>query len=233
MEWPEPNSGRLPAYQFAEDQVVQDQVRAYIRGPWRSDSYPITWKEEPPSGQVGIAVILESPHESEYDPVSYAPLAPLNNLDSRCKFLRRIGDILNRIAELGVTIPQGDVVLCNPVPYQASLARLYRVRRPYPLEQITQEVWRNIYSIHAVRTDFRVRLACHYRPALIINACTSRLQNRVHSTLKALVSGGYLNADLARAFHPAAWNRRQATIDSISVDGPIRQHRIGMATMTR
>jgi hypothetical protein len=140
MDWSTPHSGSLPGYQFAEDQAVQDQVRAHIRSPWSSDFYPITWKEEPPSGEVGIAVVLESPHEDEYDLVSRAPLAPLNNIASRCKFLRRIGDILNHIAAKGIAIPEGDVVLCNPVPYQASLARLYKVRQPYPINQITKEV---------------------------------------------------------------------------------------------
>ncbi len=226
MLWPESHSGYLPEYQFAEDQVVQDQVRAHIRGPWSSNFYPITWKEERPSGEAGIAVVLESPHEDEYDSVSRAPLAPLNNINSRCKFLRRIGDILNHVAAKGITIPEGDVVLCNPVPYQASLARLYKVREPYPIDQITKEVWRAIYCIQAIRTDFRVRLAIHYRPTLIINACTSRFQKRVQRTLRALVARGYLNATLVRVPHPVTWDYPQKTLSKISLDGTIRQRRM-------
>lgn len=233
VSWSATHSGRLPEYQFAEDQVMQDQVRAHIRGPWSSGVYPITWKEEPPSGEVGIAVILESPHEREYDPVSRAPLAPLNNVDSRCKFLRRIGEILDHVAADGVAIPEGDVVLCNPVPYQASLARLYSEPQPYPLDQVTKGVWRSIYRIHAVRADFRARLAICYRPALVINACTSRVQDRVHATLKALVSRGYLSAKLVRVFHPAKWDYRQTTLGSIRIDDPIRQRRFGMTQLTR
>lgn len=199
---------RLPDSQFSADQVMPDQVRATWNGP----KMPMSWNESRAAGTAGTVVILESPHIDEYDPNTRRPIAPLNNQSARANFQSLLGKVLGKIAAKGVTIPHGNIVLCNPVPYQASLARLYRAPRVLPWPQIRNRVWRTLFNIPALEACFCARLVTTYRPQMVINACTSSLKPRVRRTVEGYIASSQLTARYAEVYHPSDWSKGKAHV---------------------
>lgn len=198
----------IPGSQFHDDKRVKDICRAV----WQDGQVVDTqWRHR--TGRGGIVVILESPHKDEYTKdESFEPLIPLNGTRSVQRFFLHLGEILGAIARQGVTIPNGDVVLCNPVQWQTSLHRLTQTH--FLVSEIRDVVWSRIYAIGAVQAFFEARLKS-YQPRLIINACTGSLDHpgpkqAVQQTLTRLWEKGDLEAALAATHHPSVWMERTA-----------------------
>lgn len=154
-----------------------------------------------------LVLLVESPHRSEYDR-SHRPRQPLNNGRTRRRIETDLpGVILQAQRDLGRNFDGCDVVLSNPVRFQASLHRLMDKRelRKRPKgrrglqRDVRDETWLALFGTPEIRDDFRSRIAS-YEPALIILAPT----RGVEPTLLDFVRGQgwrYVRLDS----HPSAW----------------------------
>lgn len=176
----------------------------------------------------GIVILLESPHKGEYDD-KFKRIAPLQ---SRELFKDHLAEVLKEVARHGADIPHGDITLCNPVRYQASLHRLIKNPRTKvdgkfktPLSQsqldaIRDLIWEELFRVDIVHRDFISRL-CSYQPRLVINCVTDKLKGHVQEVLRHLVVQGCLNCDIAVASHPAAWIPNGPFLRSVRVMGRV------------
>ena len=93
-------------------------------------------------------------------------------------------------------------MLCNPVPFQASLARV--LTSTTLNEKIRDMVWGELYSIDIVHDYFVSRL-CAYSPSLVLSCCTKTVGGHILESLNYLRRVGQISCELATAFHPVAW----------------------------
>lgn len=113
-----------------------------------------------------IILILESPHRDEYCSCleKLCPLAPAQGSTGR--------SIENMMMIGAETFRKNRLILCNPVPWQASLGSLHERSLSSPEgKKIRDEVWIAIWNADGVKANFQGRLK-DYKPRLIINACT-------------------------------------------------------------
>jgi hypothetical protein len=123
-----------------------------------------------------IVLVVESPHSHEYDE-NFVPIAPAQGStgDNIHKHIIGIIDRHNRL-----NLPDGDydLIICNPVQFQASLFHLHKIplrSKEFDVTAVRNKVWRAIYNLD--KNTFYQRLTT-YAPAAIINACTSNLRKR-------------------------------------------------------
>jgi hypothetical protein len=195
----------IPADQFRDDRRVKDACRAV----WR-DGAVIDREARQYTSPGGTVVILESPHKDEYSKDgTFEPLIPLNGTRSTQRFFQFLGPIFEAIEARGGTVPEGDVILCNPIQWQTSLHRITKAN--FLVSEIRDEVWSRVWSIGAVQAHFEARLRS-YRPGLIINACTGHidhgLKKTVQQTIDRLLAGGVLTCGSAATHHPSVWADR-------------------------
>lgn len=199
---------RVPTDHFLWSRRVNDEVVLTRRGRDFIET-PETWAEEVPIPNCAV-VVLESPHRCEYAVVGgqFSPVGPLRNVQSRNRFLAHIQPLL---AARGLLQNCGGVILCNPVPYQASMDRLMEPDTPLQ-DAIRNAVWKALFNA-GFCTDFVRRLTL-YNPAVIINACTYDLRPLVGNVL----AHHYRELDpVPRVFtcshHPSAWTRMPALVE--------------------
>jgi hypothetical protein len=122
-----------------------------------------------------IVFILESPHFNEYrlsgNNAMPKPIAPAQNDTGK-----KIDALISRSPNF---FAQHPLLLCNPVPWQASLAHFHS----YKLHSgdgraIRNNVWKAIWKFsqddtHPIQDNFLQRMDS-YHPAVIINACTGK-----------------------------------------------------------
>lgn len=154
-----------------------------------------------------LVLLVESPHKSEYDR-RHRPRQPLNNKRTRQRIEDYLPDvILQAQRDLGRNFDGCNVVLSNPVRFQASLHRLMDKRelRKQPKgcgglqRDVRDETWLALFGTQEIKGDFKSRIAL-YEPALILLAPT----RGVEPTLLDFVRGQgwrYVRLDS----HPSAW----------------------------
>jgi hypothetical protein len=155
-----------------------------------------------------VVVVLESPHFHEYrqdDRHTLTPVAPLNNPTSRGKFEGQIRRIIAKV----ISGAKGtvDVVLCNPVPLQASLAHMMETEYQESVQGLVRNfVWSALFH-DQYDVDFCSRLDS-YGPRAVINACTSSPKKKVQGVLNEWVKG--LKPGAVRLWdcsaHPSVWD---------------------------
>ena len=141
-----------------------------------------------------VVVVLESPHYWEYGYRPFRPLEPLRH--SRRFFSENIEEVLRTYEYL----PRANdaVVLCNPVPFQASLARFIRGHLNGP---VRDGVWELLF--YFLRDQFSSRIAA-LEPRLVIVACTGNLAPVVMNTLGSVRWEG-VPPRIRTTNHPSAW----------------------------
>lgn len=201
----------IPADQFAYGKKVADVRR------WRyAAGEPLRRLEkgEPPLETV-VALILESPHLHEYSP-EFQPLEPLMNPRSNTRVVKYLPGMLKHQAHLAAVLgrpefrlPAADIVLVNPVPYQASLVRLWRPEyRNQMLSSVRNNTWNAIWNaVYAgqrlYQEDYLNRLRALH-PTLVINACTAGLKDQVTALLRQRTDYPVVEATK----HPAYWDSK-------------------------
>jgi hypothetical protein len=173
---------RIPADHFAWDKRVVDEV---VRVKRNNQLVP---PENLSAADIGSVrpgcwiLVLESPHHDEYYFVEneFLPVGPLRNPDTLRKFHKHIDNLCREIGQM----PEGTaLVLCNPVPYQASLDRL--MVQPTRLHRaVRNAVWKELF-LQGFRREFAERLAA-YQPSVVINACTYDLRAFVKKALREI-----------------------------------------------
>ena len=163
-----------------------------------------TYKGNVPIVNPVIAVVLESPHKSEYN--MGLPLGPAKGTTGRLfdnEFTRMFStSMLNSHFLSG----NYDVILLNAVQFQCSLGQPLNNNNN---KQVRDRNWLNIFNNHGGAIDIVNRLKA-LNPALIINLCTkgfSNLQLILDRQLRANFSCPYTYGT-----HPSTWNFPYARI---------------------
>ncbi|WP_139690788.1 hypothetical protein [Aeromonas sobria] len=144
-----------------------------------------------------IAIILESPHVSEYT-ANMTPKAPAQGTNDG-----EAGGAIDTYIEKVLTrmnIPCGtySLLIVNPIPYMCSLGKFFNKLN----HSVRNHVWKKIWEISDIRNDFCNVLAT-YQPEIIINCCTSKLKPLVDAEIKKMK----ILARLYSTSHPAVtWN---------------------------
>lgn len=147
-------------------------------------------------------VVLESPHRDEYS-AAFSPLGPLQKRESRRRFYRYIRSLCREVGGLTTGV---EIVLCNPVPYQASLARMMDEDAGMQ-SAIRNTVWRSLFR-QGFRQEFESRLQA-YQPDVVINACTYALRKEVGTALKQHLRQTRRKYRLFTCNrHPCIWTRK-------------------------
>lgn len=141
-----------------------------------------------------IAIILESPHVSEYTS-TMTPKAPAQGTRPS-----EAGGAIDTYIEKVLTrmhIPCGtySLLIVNPIPYMCSLGKFFKQKLD---TKVRDHVWKEIWKISEIRDDFCNALAT-YQPEIIINCCTSKLKPLVDAEIKKM----QMFARLYSTFHPA------------------------------
>ncbi|HEX8441939.1 hypothetical protein [Archangium sp.] len=149
----------------------------------------------------GILLLLESPHSEEYDyDVMSGTMIPLEPLTGQRWRLRYLSLVLAAVADHWnlPNLTDVDVTLCNPIPWQASLARLLKVDKLRT--KIRDRIWLELWHLGFVRHHFAERV-WEYQPGIILNGCTDALKPNVYTFLCRL---GYAG-QIAPTHHPSGW----------------------------
>lgn len=174
---------------------------------------------EPPEGTPTIVLLLESPHVQEYFEFSgeLVPRGPAQDKRTRKtgwgiehhldEVLLNIQGALHEVLESGVEYP---LILCNPVPFQASLASLLSLTGIKP--RLRNQTWVKLFQVPAVFESFMDRLAC-YHPTVILNAVTNNKEG-ISPTIRTIMQRCLLTErerfpDALRFTgpHPSSWWR--------------------------
>lgn len=206
---------------------VPDQVRGYYEFNGK-DFVPVS----KPNHYKRIALIVESPHQSEFD-ANFCPIAPLNGR-SGGKFATNILTKLN--LWFAGSVNNGDcfeIYIMNPVQYQTSLHHFlngmiaWEQNNNYGYNKIDKklrdDVWEFLFVTCGLKTTFISRLQA-YGPDYIINCCTGGNNNAYgkFNTINQVRRGGaslkaYVKNEIIRAFqnqnnvqylqhkHPISW----------------------------
>ncbi|MBW4862959.1 MAG: hypothetical protein KZY55_06605 [Paeniclostridium sp.] len=92
------------------------------------------------------------------------------------------------------------LIICNPIQYQTSLYMFHGMQLQDDYTTLRNQCWRKIWEEQSIKDDFKKRMDL-YKPSLIINACTSSLQDYITKYLK---SNNYSN--IYTTYHPSYWN---------------------------
>ncbi|MED3801631.1 hypothetical protein P4562_06810 [Lysinibacillus xylanilyticus] len=143
-----------------------------------------------------IGLILESPHEEEYHSIltSMIPIAPAQSQNATGGVIdREIEKLLEIFSLQQVAIPktfQTDeiihIVILNPIPYQTSLFHIHQRALKGTYCTLRNNVWKCIWNIPNVRSDFHSVLNRFSSNDILINCCTSQLQPILHTWLQNL-----------------------------------------------
>ncbi|MDY7226985.1 hypothetical protein [Hyalangium rubrum] len=179
---------------FGFDKRIDDMtVGRFCSGKLELDEL----SHQPPHSVDTVVVVLESPHKNEY-----ALRQPL--VRSRDRLMRNVTLLC------GFYLPQkqADVIVCNPIQWQASLAEYYKfIQGEEPrdlLKSVRKDVWEHLWNHHEddrypAREGFMTRVR-NYRPLLVINACTAELHHHVQDELAQLPG-----VPVVDALHPSCW----------------------------
>jgi hypothetical protein len=148
-----------------------------------------------------ILVILESPHKKEYD-LMFNPLSPANGKTGKNFLLCFVTQVLPILESLGLKLEKEKYSVCfvNPVPFQTSL---YEIHNKEKFQDIRNKVWKTLYKNFQFENDFKQRVQS-YKPVLILNGCTDKLQPIVESTINSLDPDNQIKK--FNISHPSNWN---------------------------
>ena len=125
-----------------------------------------------------IVLILESPHKKEYQ--SGNPIAPTQG-STGTRIKNSVLSIIHAHGNLELPVGDYDLIICNPVQFQASLYAIHNTSLTNPAaSQLRNKAWHAIYAQE--KNNFFARLTS-YSPTVIINACTAGLKNFVTDEL--------------------------------------------------
>ena len=155
-----------------------------------------------------IVIIIESPHKDEYTE-NFVPISPAQGATGE-KIEKFIVDILRKHKQ--IELPNGlyNLLIVNPVQFQASLFNFHKVplnSKHSAASALRDKVWRSIFLKE--KDNFTKRLVS-YRPALLINACTAKLKSLIDEEIEHLIENriitdiGYFIANK----HPSMWSSK-------------------------
>ncbi|RKG88911.1 hypothetical protein D7W82_08780 [Corallococcus sp. CA049B] len=152
-----------------------------------------------------IVLIIESPHRHEYTS-AFTPIAPAQKTTGR-NISTHIVSLLHDHQRLGLPPDHYELLICNPVQFQASLYEFHRqsLYKNDEAQSLRDTTWRTLYYGLNERAGFLSRLD-RYDPAAVIVACTANLKQEV---LGDVIRWASCRIPVVEASsHPSAWHSR-------------------------
>jgi hypothetical protein len=155
-----------------------------------------------------IVLILESPHMHEYTP-NFTPIAPAQGTTGE-GIRARMLPLLYQHQRLGLPPDRYELLICNPVQFQASLYELHgqALDKNDPAQSVRDTTWRTLYYGMNERDGFLQRLD-RYNAAAVIVACTADLKQEVLGDVMRWAAGRVPVVEASS--HPCTWRRRRVT----------------------
>lgn len=151
-----------------------------------------------------IVVVIESPHVDEYE--NSEPISPAQGNTGK-RIEKYLVDVLNKQLQLGELDGNYDLIISNPVQFQASIIDLHKQAlnsRNSATKAIRDKVWRAIFAVE--ENDFHERLSS-YEPKVIINACTAGLKATVTESMSKWLQESNVDMYIANK-HPCMWSSK-------------------------
>lgn len=147
-----------------------------------------------------IAIVLESPHVSEYDG-NFQPNGPVKKLSTSNRIKNNIINIIKKIEPYCEGKNQFDIYLVNPVKFQASLGSFYTSKLN---EEIRNRLWKTLYD-NVYKEEFLEEMK-EYN--VIINACTYINNNSGKKQItRDLLENKYKYKVIECTKHPSRWDK--------------------------
>lgn len=134
-----------------------------------------------------IVIILESPHQYEYND-DFEPIAPAQGKTGNMikKYLDTLIYYLMSKGMVDLKDDEYRVIICNPVPYQTSLYHIHDIalgnkKHGEEIKKIRDDVWTKLFN--KMQNDFTSDINS-YNPILLINACTKGYRDKVTGIIK-------------------------------------------------
>jgi hypothetical protein len=168
-----------------------------------------------------ILIILESPHNDEYEyQPTFKPLQPANGSTGRYFFTYFIKDILSDKKSMLTPLKKHlkrrityRICFVNPVPFQTSLHYILNSGKKGKIgidKDIRNAVWNKLFT-HC-KSDF-IRRVESYKPFMILNSCTGGKEGlKNHNALKFKVKDAIGNNCATYQFntaHPSSWKTKR------------------------
>lgn len=149
-----------------------------------------------------IVLLLESPHSDEFDSNRFA-IAPAQGETGRLIDMN-ILTVLRELKELEKDLFSNEenkykLIISNPIQYQTSLYMYHNNKLKGKYKTLRNRCWKKIWKEEKIKNEFKERMD-KYKPELIINACTSDLQDNVTKFLK---TNNFKN--IYTSYHPSYW----------------------------
>ncbi|MCX7093430.1 MAG: hypothetical protein NTY50_08300 [Methylobacter sp.] len=168
-----------------------------------------------------ILIILESPHQHEYDYNNgFIPLTPAQNSTGNnfCKYFT--SHVLNHsyFYPLLSMLNKNEYSICfvNPVPFQTSLHFIHEKRlfTNGVTGKLRDKIWEQLFNNHYLRTDFinRMQLYSSIKPVIILNSCTGKLINSsvksgtLKDNVKSIINQNMNCTNKVNTYHPSFWH---------------------------
>lgn len=153
-----------------------------------------------------ILLVLESPHDKEYNNETFDPIAPAQQ-DTGKNISEKLNEIINNNKKLlKLEKEEYRILIINPVPFQTSLFHIHK----QPLEGVytilRNNVWKALWkNDNTYKMKFK-KIINEINPDIIINACTSTLSKLVKLEL---LEADYVKYGKFKICHPSSWKRNK------------------------
>ncbi|MGE7948164.1 hypothetical protein [Lysinibacillus sp. NPDC093688] len=151
-----------------------------------------------------ILVILESPHENEYDN-NFNVKGPAQGITGQ-RVYKYLPQVVEEILNTNLKINDGSykVVLFNPIPFQTSLNYLHKQGlNSTNIKNLRDAVWKTLwYRENVFRSNMESTLK-ELDPIIILNACTKSLKKEVSNVLKSCEEVKHKSFLIG---HPSFWH---------------------------
>ncbi|MCY1045377.1 hypothetical protein OV208_28940 [Corallococcus sp. bb12-1] len=177
--------------------------------PIKNDEWQDVRADEHTSPHKRIVLLLESPHRYEYTQ-TFTPIAPAQGTTGE-GIEACILPLLNKYERLELPPDRYELLICNPVQFQASLYELHgqSLNENSPAQRLRDITWRTLYYDMNERDGFLQRLG-RYNAAAVIVACTAALKQEVLGDVRCWAKDRPVPVVEASS-HPCTWRRSTVT----------------------
>ncbi len=195
--------GKIIKNKKGEFHYSESENKSFCFNNSKYNDHPIEKDKEKKS----IIIILESPHEKEYDK-GLIPIAPAQG-NTGVNIKNKICNVLNEIPEKDKELLNGSeyrLLIINPVPFQTSLFELHGKSIKGMYKTLRNNVWKTLwFHKKELKTDFKTNIL-NSNPVIILNCCTADLTDKIG---EELISYKLKNVLIYRVYHPSCWYRHK------------------------